>query len=1367
LLRQGKQLLKQQKWSEASNTFRRATIHNPEDSELYYWLGRSLEGQGNANGAIIAYKKAAKLKSQNPYVYSKIANVLLLKKEYSEAEDYYEKAFKYNPDHVESKVGLAKVAAHENKSKKVLSYLEGIAISKSFAEDIHRLKGQAYLNLKNFDLASAEIKQALKVNSKQALLWNQLGATYYAMARYKDANNAYQKALALKNIEQEFVAHLGQGKSLYALKNYDAAKKSFQKAARSNTEDIESRKYLAKINLAGKDYSGAEKYSRQALGITSNDAELYFILGYALEKQKKYSQAAQAFALGLKKDSKNESARLAYARSLVKSNKKPLAIDVLESLAKDKPQNDSAWEILSYLYTEKKDWKKAEEAVLTLHSLQKPTVKSSKILAVAQYEQASYAKAEGSLNKAIALNTKDNDLYFLRAKAKTHTNKPESAIKDLEIYTKNDPKDVKGQLLLANLYNDQKNYAKAYQRYQRVNALKPNIADAWVKRAQIDQRNKKPDLAVKHYKMALKYDGKNAQTHFDLGKIYYQQKQYKAAERELKSATILDSKKGLYYAYLGHNYYVQKQYAKSVPAFENAKKYGQDSNLKVNEQLGHAYVEVKNYKNAVSPLNKAIEVDANSLISWKNLGYAYKYQSRWSDAAKAFSKANILSPKDEKILEEKAAALAKAKQVNEAVAAYQDLIQLNPEKHKAHYELGVLYEDLKDYALAQKNYLKALKLSSSISLYKKSIVTLAKKQNDQQDITDAKQALLGYYAIDKNNSEVNYMIGQHYYDDAKYNKSIEFLDQAVKIKPNYWEAQKTLGMAWLKKDDLNKAQAALEKAARQNNSLADVHWNIGLIKLRNKQIDQAAVSFQKATLLDSKNARYHYDYARSLKYKKQWSKASKAISRSVRYASKNKDYWMLQADIYKNMDKHKDAAKSYARVANLDSTDEKAWLGYAESSSEINKWSDAIKGYEKAVALNSKKAESFYGLGNAYANSKKTKQAINALERALEVDSNYAQAYALLGEQYMKMEQKQLAQKAYEGARKNDAKDAQSRLALVGLYSGKNDLEKRKQVLEELTKLDSKNAEYWYQLGDVEYKLNKNKDALSALSKAVALDKGYGKAYYKQALSYLNLGQKNNALNALNKAIVADRKFAAPHYEKAKLLKDSNSSGKITALKKAIALKKDYVDAHRDLGDVYYKMGNIEAASKSYKNVLRYKENDKDAVVRLSEYYVDKGDYSKSIDLLKDYIEAKPSDAQTRYRLAKVYYDNDQKDESARELDRALVDRPDFAKAQILFGLILLEQKDIFGAQERFDRARRISPDQAEIYYGLGVVAKENGKPNDAIQNLEKAVQLNDKYQEAYLVLGDLYKAKGMEKKASEAYGKSAQVKSLTDLKVR
>ena len=144
---------------------------------------------------------------------------------------------------------------------------------------------------------------------------------------------------------------------------------------------------------------------------------------------------------------------------------------------------------------------------------------------------------------------------------------------------------------------------------------------------------------------ALKLDPDNAEAHYLLGFIRYQQSEFKPAEKEFRRVLKLDP----YYTDAHNNrglvYRDTKQYDKALAEFQtalNAKTYAAKDKVHLN--LGHLYLARGMNAEAIASFQQAVALNPNYQRAFLGLGTAYMRAGQGDLAEKALHKVVALGP---------------------------------------------------------------------------------------------------------------------------------------------------------------------------------------------------------------------------------------------------------------------------------------------------------------------------------------------------------------------------------------------------------------------------------------------------------------------------------------------------------------------------------------------------------------------------------------------------------------------------------------------------------------------------------------------------------------------------------------------------
>jgi tetratricopeptide (TPR) repeat protein len=166
---------------------------------------------------------------------------------------------------------------------------------------------------------------------------------------------------------------------------------------------------------------------------------------------------------------------------------------------------------------------------------------------------------------------------------------------------------------------------------------------------------------------------------------------------------------------------------------------------------------------------------------------------------------------------QKANQLSQEGKSDEAIAAYQEVLAKNPQVAEAHYNIGYLQSQKKDWAAAEAAYLKALEVRPG---YGEAIAALARV----------------------------------YQDSGQAAKATELLTKAAADNPKDAKVQFNLGVFFLNSSRSEEAAAAFQKAAEADPSNPEVYYYLGTLAVGQNKIPEAVANLEKYLSMSPTNA---------------------------------------------------------------------------------------------------------------------------------------------------------------------------------------------------------------------------------------------------------------------------------------------------------------------------------------------------------------------------------------------------------------------------------------------------------------------------------------------------------------------------------
>ena len=144
-------------------------------------------------------------------------------------------------------------------------YRDAIRINPNYA-DAHNNLGNLLKNLKRYEEAEKEYREAIKINPDYAYTHNNLGNLLQNLKRYEEAENEYREAIKINPDYAEI--HNNLGNLLQNLKRYEEAEKEYREAIKINPNDILAHQNISELYFVIKDYKKSLEYAEKSLEIS-------------------------------------------------------------------------------------------------------------------------------------------------------------------------------------------------------------------------------------------------------------------------------------------------------------------------------------------------------------------------------------------------------------------------------------------------------------------------------------------------------------------------------------------------------------------------------------------------------------------------------------------------------------------------------------------------------------------------------------------------------------------------------------------------------------------------------------------------------------------------------------------------------------------------------------------------------------------------------------------------------------------------------------------------------------------------------------------------------------------------------------------
>lgn len=182
-----------------------------------------------------------------------------------------------------------------------------------------------------------------------------------------------------------------------------------------------------------------------------------------------------------------------------------------------------------------------------------------------------------------------------------------------------------------------------------------------------------------------------------------------------------------------------------------------------------------------------------------------------------------------------------------ARAAYQSVIATYPEDYFSWYKLGTIAILAGDFTAAEENLSKALAINGkgTESLLQLGTLYAIRGDSAARAITSLRRAFPAY----DENPELNYELGQLYYQRKEYKEAAFFFDRAIKLGIKGAAQRTALAKALYYQGKGDDADNILRRVIKEDPKNVEAHYWLGAVLLAQKKYTRAADEFERVERL--------------------------------------------------------------------------------------------------------------------------------------------------------------------------------------------------------------------------------------------------------------------------------------------------------------------------------------------------------------------------------------------------------------------------------------------------------------------------------------------------------------------------------------
>lgn len=780
--------------------------------------------------------------------------------------------------------------------------------------------------------------------------------------------------------------------------------------------NIQSARLARATELALKQqhYSAALDYAERAAHSAPNNAQLWFLCGYAARLARRYSTSVDAYnhGLGIDPSSVEGQAGLAQTYSLMGREKDAEAL--LEKVVAESPRQPDNLVLLGNTYIELNDYKNAVGPLQRAEAL-KPGPRTELLLALSFEHLNQMSEASRYLHMAESRAPNNPDIERSLASFYTSTGDYSKALAQLQAI-KNPGPDIVAQLgytykLAGNLEQSAAQYAQAARQMprdigvqiaaaraeiaanqvgqaqpflKRATAINPNDYRIHAIRGDLARTNGQEQKAAEEYQAALANLPESpaegplyqVQLHLDLRQLDEDLNNQAAADEQLQAARAEIDALHIYGA-------------------------GRADFLRTRALVE---LEGKNYQLASKDIQASLQLSPRDPNSLMLDGQILTKLNQTQQAAEAYKRALAIEPKNPFVLTSLGYLARAAGNNDQAEKYFKELAKDHPSYYVPYLALGDLYTDQHHYSKAEAEYKHAYELAPRNPLIVAGGVNAAIEQHDLQlakiwynrirpemnatprvmaqqerylNLTGKyeESASYGRKAIQHlpDNRDVVVYLGYDYLHLGDYAQLNALTDKYMSVLPHEPDIPLLAGYVYEHEQNYPQAVNEFTETIRRDPTVVTAYVNRGFLLNRLKQPDEAASSFKAAIHLDPKDGRAHLGLAFAELSMNNNGPAIRQSREAEKYTGDSQPVHVIRAT-------------AYGREGLL---------------------TKAAYEYKAALRFTPKDGSLYLGLANVYFNQRRYRSAVTQANQARQYLPENPEVYALMARSYAYLRDRQ------------------------------------------------------------------------------------------------------------------------------------------------------------------------------------------------------------------------------------------------------------------------------------------------------------------------------------------------------------------------
>lgn len=507
---------------------------------------------------------------------------------------------------------------------------------------------------------------------------------------------------------------------------------------------------------------------------------------------------------------------------------------------------------------------------------------------------------------------------------------------------------------LGTLYLKQEAYDKAVVSFSNALKLNSRYYRARYNRALAFSALDEDQRAISDYQAVIQDFDSHVKSHFNLGLLFYRQKEYTDAVDEFKRTAALGSGdikvKALYL--LG------KSYTRLFPLQTEIAKasFNEAIRLKPNHiESRLALVDLEYPKNEegyakkLEALDVMLSLEPENIAIYRAVSKVYLALGKKSLALKSLQEALLYEPNNLELQFDVVELLIRLHKDDEAITALEKILTIEPTSTKAYFLLGRLYylQGAFDASLSAYNKAQALKPEGSPELWNNLGLLYAKMER----YDEAKEVYMKALSLRSAYPQVYYNLGLLAYKQKEFDRAQGYYEEAISLRPDYHQAYHNLALVFTKLGENDKAIAAYIKVLEVKPDSVRDKLSLAVRYSKVKEYNKARAIYEAILDKDSSYFTAWLNLGLVHYQQKEYQHSLEALEKAVELEPESEKAYRALAKSYSALKMHDEAISILQKLLEKNPSDVKTRLAFARSYYRAEKRNTALREYNKVLRL--------------------------------------------------------------------------------------------------------------------------------------------------------------------------------------------------------------------------------------------------------------------------------------------------------------------------------------------------------------------------------------------------------------------------------